>query len=338
MKRCVQMGAIWGAMLFGAAAAHAQVIRGRVQDLGTHKPIKGVRVALWNGGDSTIAAQSTGDSGQFLFRLPGAGKYSLDLRHISYVPMTTTPAELELGDTVSVVLEMALNPVMLDTVMTHAPSETRGVFAMTSGQEYVRKHFVSGTGMIVSGAQIELSGKTMSEYLGALRGMHLSGATGSAFSSSVSDNALPTIPAGKGEFLFSDSGSQCLYARVDRFSLLYLLMQNHAMSIDEVVKVKDVMAVEVYWSPRQVPPEWRQDAIATQLFSRQNNGQTYAIGTTGFPAIDTTGFMDPMFGATPLNMDNAIYGTAPLPRQDTAPPCGFVQIWTGAAWPDRGGG
>jgi len=313
------------------ATARAQVIRGTVRDVVTHQPIPKVNVGLLDARDSAVATATTTDSGKFSFKAPRPGTYALNLRHIAYTELTTTRADMIAGDTVTITIDMAANGVMLDTVVSKE-TETRGVFKMTSGAEYVRQHYIANKGLIISGYLIERSGMTMSEYLGKMPGVHLSGTT---------PKGTPVVPAGKGEFLLADGGSQCLYARIDRFSLLYMLMQNHAESIDDVVRVKDVMAVEVYRSHREVPPEWGQDAVATELYSRLNQGNTYVIGHTGFPAIDKGGSnkAGDTGGMTLLAQDNLDFGTTALdPDDNRPPPCGFVQIWTGAAWGDRGKG
>jgi hypothetical protein len=306
-------------VLIGAATARGQSIRGEVRDETTKQPIVRVTVSLLDAKDSTIRNVLSNDSGRFAVALPGPGTYSLSLRRVGWAKLMTKPFTVRANDTVSTLtFEMARQIVALDTVVS---VETRGVFAMTPGKEYVRKHFALGLGAIISGWEIEKTGLSLSAYLGQQAGLLLTQAWPRP------PNGPPMVPVSEGIGLISQVSTQCLYARVDRFSILYLLITEAAESLDELIKVKDIMAVEVYLDHREVPDEWKQDAWVSELFQRLNGSRPYLIGHTGTPSIsaETLAEEAPRFATARMAAPGA-RGSA------TIPPCGFLQIWTSRAW------
>jgi hypothetical protein len=331
---------IAGLVLIGATAARAQSIRGEIRDETTKQPIARVTVSLLDAKDSTLRNVLSSDSGRFSVTLPGPGTYSLSLRRVGWSQLMTKPFTVRANDTVSALtFEMVRRVVALDTVVS---VESRGVFAMTPGKEYVRKHFAEGIGMIISGWEIEKSGLKLSQYLGQQAGLHLS---------EVYAPGTPLVPGDNGMAVLSDVSTQCLYARVDRFSVISMLIQEAAETIDEMMKVKDIMAVEVYLDHREMPKEWKQDAWVTELYSRLNSGRQYIIGHTGFPTIradelaDEPGrFATQRVASLDRGAGSSLTRTVVTDADGVSsaryngsgvtmiPPCGFLQIWTARAW------
>jgi hypothetical protein len=367
-------GTIGLTVLAPSRSAWAQVIRGSLVDAATKTPVGGATIAVRGDRDSVVTSVQSSEKGQFTAILNRPGHYSLDVRRVGFAELKTTAAAVESGDTVTIALEIARLPVALDTVVSVDKSS---VFPTTPGREFVRRHFALNEGVQVSGWAMEKSGLSISEYLGKyVPGIHVTDVI-QAFVPNASPNAMgphltpPTIPAERGRFIMADSGSQCLYARVDRYSLVYMLYNKDVESIDELLSVKNVMAVEVFRSPREVPPEWRADARVTSLFQRRNNGLYYLIGDTGFPALNVSAIQDQnslsiasfksdsttaadssrsvpraqpglydldSYGLQPVNdiqlmQDNS--GGGILSQQTgnlSAPVCAFLQIWTYSAW------
>jgi hypothetical protein len=366
----------WAVVTIGAAgalvpSAHigAQVIRGSLVDAETKTPVGGATISVRGERDSLVTSVQTSDKGQFKAVLNRPGRYSLDVRRVGFAELKTTAAPVEAGDTVTIALEIARLPVALDTVVSVDKSS---VFPTTPGREFVRRHYALNEGVQVSGWAIEKSGLSLSEYLGKyVPGIHTTDVIQQFNPASPGRLTPPAIPAEHGRFIMADSGTQCLYARVDRYSLVYMLYNKDVESIDELLSVKNVMAVEVFRSPREVPPEWRSDARVTSLFQRRNTGEYYLIGDTGFPAMNVSAIQDQnslsiasfksdsttaadssrsvpraqpglydldSYGLQPVNdiqlmQDNS--GGGILSQQTgnlSAPVCAFLQIWTYSAW------
>jgi len=354
-----------GACLAVPGMARGQVIRGTVVDVTTKSPVSQATVSFRREGDSTLQSVATTSGGRFLATLKRPGTYAIIVRHLGYAELMTTAATLVAGDTVTIALEIARLPVALDTVVS---VDSSSVFPTTPGHEFVRLHFAKEEGIQVAGYLIEKSGQSLSQYLGThVPGIHITDLIQPFNPNAPTRLSPPAVPADGGRFLMADSGSQCLYARVDRYSLIFLLHSDDAETIDELLPVKSIMAVEVFRSPREVPPEWKSVAEVSTLFQRRNNGEYYLIGDTGFPSLNVGALQDQKLaqiggfladsnaavgaGATgipgrvvsdtglrilPKNVaglyDLDEYGLQPVPNTLSAPVCAFLQIWTHTAW------
>ena len=287
----------WSTALILAAAlalprgrAAAQVIEGSVVDAGTKTPIPGATVTFI-GKDSSVVTVQTSEHGQFSASLKRAGQYSLQVRRVGYSELQTTGSDVaKNGDTITLAIELSHLMVALDTVVTMDKSS---VFPTTPGHEFVRRHYALNEGVQVSGWLIEKSGMSLSEYLGKyVPGLHTTDVIQAYNPAAPTRLTPPALPALHGRFLMADSGSQCLYGRVDRYSMVFLLQNKDVETIDELVSVKNIMGVEVFRSPRDVPPEWKSIAQVPTIFMRRNNGEYYLLGDTGFPSVNVAGLQD----------------------------------------------
>jgi hypothetical protein len=300
--------------LAGAEQAHAQMgIKGKVRDLASQAPIGRVTVNLLNVKDSILQSILTSDSGTFFVRLTTPGTYSVQMRRVGWTPILTERFDMAAGDTMAFDVEMGRPAVTLDTVVIlDTPA---GIWQVTPGKEFARKHFADGVGLILNGWEIEKSGLTLTGYLGKQAGISVTkaGAT-----------IVPGIPGIEKQMIYSTVGDGCLYARVDRGSVLFKLAFEVAGWIDDALKLKNVMAVEVYLSKEEVPKEWQRDAQGEAIYGRNfQGGQTpsdYRVGHTGLMNISSE----------VLEEDSLRFGTTRV--ADPAGQCGFVQIWTSTAW------
>ncbi|HTR78003.1 MAG TPA: carboxypeptidase-like regulatory domain-containing protein [Gemmatimonadaceae bacterium] len=303
----------------------AQVIRGTIRAEASHQPLAGATVSILDVKDSTLKVGVTTDSGRFSLTMNGAGVYAIDARRLGYTEVTTTASALAPGDTVTIILELAAAPVRLDTVYTKSRPDSTLLTKVAPGHVVVAAHYKAGKGIIVSGYQLEKSGLSLSDYLAREPGVRLSG---------VKQPGVPLIPADNGEFLTSNQGSQCLYARVDHWPVLFLLIQDQAATLDQVLSPKNIMAVEVYRTPAEVPPEWATDVAMTEIASRSytltftyTGSDRYTIGTTK-PLTPLQIRQDTVYPPPPGHPGFGALPTADAP----APICGFMQIWTKASW------
>jgi hypothetical protein len=361
-------------LALGATRLDAQTLRGVLRNGESKAPVASALVSILDGEGKLVRIVTADDKGHFSIALPQPGLYALDVRHIGYSPLATTAAQLNAGDTVTVTLDLAPLTVTLDTVVTTAATN-HGLFSVTPGREMVARHYALGKGIIVGGWEIEHSGMLMSEYLGTLDGIILTSTI--AQPNNLPNNPYkgwspPIVPAAHGKFLTSAYGQQCLYARIDHWSIFGLMMQvtGAPTDIDLLVQLKDVMAVEVYHSIHEVPPEWQQSAWVDRIvFVRKDGG--YFLGDAGLPAVPLDSLLvqntaaglgiGRAFRLDSLPPPHSASPTAAAPGQDRMkvifnpfavvdssialaldpgprglaagiPACGFMQIWTKAAW------
>jgi hypothetical protein len=307
-----------------SARANAQTMKGQVRDLATGAPVVRATVQVMNAKDSVLRQVLANDSGKFVVHMPDPGAYALSFKRIGWQQVMTTVFKLRAGDTLAITIDMARNAVALDTMIAR---ETRGVFEMTKGQEFVRQHLLLNTGMIISGFEIEKSKLLLSEFLGRQAGVKLV---------PTWDIRQPVVPGQGRRVLTSDVTGGCLYARVDRGSLLFRMIHEAAAFVDEAVKTKDVMAVEVYLDRSEVPKEWQFEARPEVMYSRNfvGSGNMRVGGSSGLPPgdyiIGDTGA--PKLTGEMLSDDGLAFGTVAIGGGMLPPACGFLQIWTGAAW------
>ena len=233
----------------------------------------------------------------------------------------------------------------------HAKDRPDGDFLtrVTPGHEVFAKHYALGKGIFVDGAALERSGMSLTDYLG-----HESGVRRSP----TRPVGVPVVPGANGEFLVSNLKSQCLYARVDHWSLVRLLINNFAANIDELVPPSEIMGVEFYRDISEVPVEWTADADLAEVWTRSYSltygysgscgGDRYTIGSTDLiddrqairedTAFSCTGPTRQGYAATgpwdSLHGDR--WGTR-HPGYVSVPPmempkCGFMQVWTKRSW------
>lgn len=304
--------------MLATTSASAQTIQGTIRDQTSHQPVPGATVTILDARDSALKAAVASKTGQFNITIAGGGVIAINVRSIGYTELTTTAARVGVGDTVTLELQLAPTAVTLDTVRAKATNDSGGFFKVTPGHTVFERHAALGKGIFISGAQLEKSGMSLTEYLGHEPGVRLAG---------MAPKDVPVIPGSNGQFLVSDLKSQCLYARIDHWSVLSLLIQHHAANIDQIAEVKDVMGVEFYHNISEVPAEWRADAALTEVWSRAYtpyvDADRYMIGTTEHLDRITYQTMDRLSGYRAI-----LYPTGAVPISV----CGFMQVWTKVSW------
>jgi hypothetical protein len=322
---------VLAASAVAAGTMSAQSVHGTVRDAGTGVPLANVEIIVYATTGGPARALSSAN-GTFSLTVPRRGAYHLDARRIGYVPIMGRALDVQRDTTIALALDVVA--LRLDTVYTR---DTEDKPKLTPGREMVRRHLLLGKGLIVSGWEIERSGMLLSEYLAKLDGMKLIG---------VAPPATPAIPAKNG-FIVGTSrpNPTCVYARVNHASLFSMLMQQSRGTIDDLLLLREIMAVEIYRSRQEVPKEWRAEMIVQDLFVRDNGGASYVIGHSGavidwlsldqdvefltqrvFTIRDTTLLRRPPGAPRPTRV------LARPPRMHSIPDCAFMQIWTRLAW------
>jgi hypothetical protein len=116
----VLAASVLGAALFiapvSAPVAHAQVVRGRLLDDRTERPVELANVFLIDAAGESRAAATTDSAGNFVLSAPAPGRYALFARRIGYRPDRSDPMELAAGQVIDVDFVIAVRPVQLTPV------------------------------------------------------------------------------------------------------------------------------------------------------------------------------------------------------------------------------
>jgi hypothetical protein len=308
LKRVVLALAATGAVV---SSAGAQVFRVRVTTE-AGQPVPQATVNLLTLRDSVIGVGTTSTVGIVLLTAPRPGFYGVDARRIGLVRGYVSPVSAAHGDTVNVNIQLFPPAAVMDTIVTQG---RRSIFGVTAPQEFIRRHMLWGRGEIVTGAEMQRSGLSVGEYIARLPGLEITTAPGIQL----------VIPIADGKFIQNRHGAKCLFARVDRTNLPFRLIANSDENLDVSVRMSEVMAVEIYRSRDEIPPEWRQYSTvgAPQILPRKNGGTPYIMG----------GLHEPTVTAETIALDEPAYQTTFAMRGINIPlDCGYVQIWTKAAW------
>ena len=95
------------------AMAHAQVVRGRLVDQASGRPLEGAMIVLTGpGGD--VASVLSDALGRFSVRAPEAGTFALRADRIGHASTTLEPFPLGVGDTLEVRMAALVSPVALE--------------------------------------------------------------------------------------------------------------------------------------------------------------------------------------------------------------------------------
>lgn len=101
---------------FGAGAAMAQSVQGRVVELGDEEPIAGALVALVDSAGGEVARSATSPSGGFVLTAGAAGSYHIVIRQIGQQPWQSAPFALAAGATYPVTFQVEVRPYELPTL------------------------------------------------------------------------------------------------------------------------------------------------------------------------------------------------------------------------------
>lgn len=100
--------------LGGSSGAVAQTVQGRVVDAFTGAPLPAVELALLAADAGTAARTVTRPGGAFVLEAPGPGELRLEARALGYFPLEAGPFPLVAGETLEVTLRLEPDPVELD--------------------------------------------------------------------------------------------------------------------------------------------------------------------------------------------------------------------------------
>lgn len=105
------------ALLIATAPAAAQLVRGTVIDVAAGTPIPHAEVALVDQDGQRLQTALTDSLGFFLIEAPNAGRYTLTVRHIGFVAVSTPVVDVSDAEMVSVQVRMSAEAITLDPLV-----------------------------------------------------------------------------------------------------------------------------------------------------------------------------------------------------------------------------
>jgi hypothetical protein len=219
------------AVVTAPGVAHAQVVTGVLRDSGTKQPILLGTVALL---DTTLAVVDqvfTNEKGSFVLNAPKAGAYYVLADRLGYKRSVDGILELGAGGSINVDFFLRPEPLVLDSIVVAARRE-RAVRHLNNVGFYERRE--QGFGHFITPEQIEKR---------------------AAFEPADLLRTIPGVRTQKGPL-----GTQVLFSRGPRDCppAIYLDAARipDSASIEQVVAVEDVAAIELYTRATTVPLEW----------------------------------------------------------------------------------
>jgi hypothetical protein len=261
------------------APAFAQAIRGVVLDDQNLAPVSGASVRLL-AGETVILGREADALGRFFLPVPEDGRYLLEVARLGYVTARSQPVRVEQGDTVDVEFRVLPDALLLDPITVMGRSNRgRNLFE--------RRRTEWGRGVFLGPEAIDsIAPRHPAEVFRAVDDVYVLWGFGELGSGGV--GRLPSVRSTKGR--------GCLLYMVDRVPVRVEpwvdFMQPWAGSQLAAVVGEDVVAVEVYRSIREVPPD-----LARYTHEMR---------------------MDPIQGGRVAFRDRVN--------------CGLVVFWTGAGW------
>lgn len=118
-------GLALGALVWWGGAAQAQVVRGRVLEADTRKPVPEARVMVRPVTDSSVLGALTAADGSFVVRLPRQGRYEIEVARLGYRPQREGPFEVSQGGVLDLEIILPVLPYTLDPVTVAAEVNSR---------------------------------------------------------------------------------------------------------------------------------------------------------------------------------------------------------------------
>ncbi len=254
-----------GLALTPAARVHAQVVRGRVLEADTRRPVAGARVTLVRTDDTSGVVAISAENGAFSVRARAAGSYQVEVARLGYRPQREGPFHLAAGEVLELKVILPVLPYTMDPVTVTAEVNAR--FLQDVGF-YARKrsdfgHFITRdqiesrrasrpTDLLVAipGVSIQPDPRSPGKVRLQMRGTHL--AQGGACAPRVYLDGLIIIRG--------DSRPPSRRAGTATGGDIEDVFENDPRtpepSLDDVVSPDQIQAMEIYRSASQVPAEF----------------------------------------------------------------------------------
>jgi hypothetical protein len=255
----------------------AQVVRGRLVDHDTDRPIARATVLLRDRRGGVVASIETRGDGEYRLRAPGPGSYTIEALRIGYRPGLQGPVELEATDDWDTEYRLQAVPVNLPSLgVTGQRARADSVHLTRVGFWHRQRsdfgHFMTRavieeraaqrvTDLLsgIPGVRMVLSGGGSTRTSIQLRGSLLS--SGGVCHPRVIIDGLIVI---RGDARPRGQSRGGLPEGPDTETAFTTVMEASEISIDDVIHPSDMEAMEVYRTAAQVPVQFGGGSIATQ--------------------------------------------------------------------------
>lgn len=219
--------------------AGAQIIRGRLLEDGSDRPITAAQITLFKQEGGLVRAVLTDPAGRFFMLVPQPGDYFLRGESLGYRTSITPPLKLIAGDTLDVEFRLAVNAVLLAPLTVTATArmwEDRYVAAALGPYyERQRRYGEAGLGRFLTRENWQaFDAMPVTAYLSSLPGIRL---LRQGQSTTV---AMTGLHAGCQPQFYLNGG---------RFNL-------GEDALDTMIKLADLEAIEVYRGASELPGEF----------------------------------------------------------------------------------
>ena len=247
VSRPLALRAFWllAAVLVATPEGHAQdrpgpsrapqAVRGHLLDLEANRPVSTALVSLLMG-EERLGTTSTDENGFFFLPIPDPGEYQLEASRMGYGTTVSQPFQVTLGDTLTVRFEISPRAVPLEPLLVVGRT-SRGTNKFLAHREEW------GRGIFLTPEMVDsIAPRHYGDVFRKQEGIWLSWGWGT-WSTGMS-GPVPKVR--------TYQGHGCLTYMVDRTPIVpgnrYIL---------EGLDPKDIVAVEIYRSPTEVPPDLR---------------------------------------------------------------------------------
>ena len=140
-----------------AQPSPAQVVRGRVQEVGTSAPIAVVDLAVLSPGGQELARAQSDSAGYFTLRWSGPAEVRLRAQRLGFETSTSSAILVRRDEIVTVRMFMSTTPVQVDPLVVNARERLNDIMGNFAEVERRRK---LGFGKFITREQIEQTGNS----------------------------------------------------------------------------------------------------------------------------------------------------------------------------------
>lgn len=235
------LGILTSALTAVAAASpvRAQIIRGRLLEDGSDKPIPAAQISLFQQEGGLARTVITDSNGRFFVLVPKPGDYFLRGESLGYRAAMSPPLKLIAGDTLDIEFRLAVDAVLLApltvTATARAWEDRYAPAALGPYYERQRRYGEAGLGRFISREQWQaFDAMPITAYLSSLPGIRLlrQGNSTTITMNGLHADCQPQFYLNGGRFILGDE------------------------PLDQMIKLADLQAIEVYRGASELPGEF----------------------------------------------------------------------------------
>lgn len=260
LRVALLLSSITALLYTGPDPVHAQVVRGRVLEVSTNEPIKLAALELLDDRQRVLARTSADSMGAFKLRGWLAGKYHVRASALGYQPVTSDVLEVGTGEEFELNVRLATDAIAIQPVTVVARSRSSLTEIALRGY-YDRRDYGRriGMGRFLDRGEIEERGTKLTDVLRRVPGFRILHA-GACVIIAVAGNPMGTSPLSpiptRSRDCPTPPGQEAQICRANVFLDGVQLQFDSSVSIDQLVPLQWVEAIEAYRRPAELPAEF----------------------------------------------------------------------------------